>query len=620
MSFFIDSNVGNITVSQVCDFANTDLGYCPYDTQQPTVITFNDYKPRLTAITGFDPYAVYNSYVQQYFNSEEDLEAYVSRNYTQFYDKMIWLWGDPIYGGCALAPYNSSSFRIYFYYGIYLHPTYQKYFVNGYGNLFNYDITVNNSNFQHQHVEVPTGTYPNTMILNELYHVGYSGDITNSGQTMCCIGAPLITKNWYDTPTSVNSTPYSQYMTSNQWHDRWTIDYTTLTDVTNVMTLRERVLQYRITSAFTLTLQKNTESTSGWIDGQWFGTETSEVTPYLPDYVDGGGGGGGGISSTDQGVDPLPTNSLLNSGFVTLYNPTLSEIQQFASFLFTGLTDSMVNNLKKLLVNPLDYILSLSMVRFNPNGGNKEDIEFCGIDSGVDANLISDQYKHIKYKCATDIYESYKTALDYSNYTKAKIYIPYCGMYDVNIDMFMDGQATIDYYIDKVSGQCIAQLSMVKTGGKNKVAINSIVGVYTGNVLYTMPISSTDWRNTFNSLVGIATTFAMPSVGAVAGIAKEVTSQKVNVQTSGNLSSNYGFFGKQNPYIIIERPRTSVSTLHATRVGYPSYETIQLGKRKGFVKLKNSTFRMDKFPKITKQEIDELNTIMNEGVVVPETN
>lgn len=331
-------------------------------------------------------------------------------------------------------------------------------------------------------------------------------------------------------------------------------------------------------------------------------------------YDDGTGpGGGGGYQnrySQDTLPEGIPSLDLLNSGFVKIYNPSKAQLSDFASFLFSGITESAVDVFKRMMTNPIDYILFLNMYHIPMNSAAAAEIGFCGVGSGVLANVVNKQYYEIEY--ILNIKEFWGSALDYTNYTRAKIYIPYCGMYDINIDEFQDGTMFLRYVVDICSGSCIAFLG-TRREQKDGTPLRAVLYQFNGNCALSMPVSSTDWRNTFQSIMSIASMAIAPSTSAVTGIASEIMGQKVSVQKSGSLSANFGYLGKQTPYVIFERPELSLPYNYGYHEGYPANFKKKLSDVSGYTEIKDGTLISNNFTG-TDEELDMLSNILTGGV------
>jgi hypothetical protein len=288
-------------------------------------------------------------------------------------------------------------------------------------------------------------------------------------------------------------------------------------------------------------------------------------------YNTNGGGGGSWDTSSDQGGytkdDQFDTDAL-NSGFFTVYNPTKSEIISFNDYLFTDITDSMAAQLKKLIADPLDYVVFMAMCHFTPTVKNvKYPIKFCGLNSGVSANVVENQMQFIQ--CGTvyinDDNET-KSFLSYNPFFKCHLYLPYIGMVDLQIDDVMDCYISVQYIVDMLTGSCVAQVISKRTRKRCMSDIPNndgiVIGEYTGNCFENLPLSATDWRGLFQGVIQFAGGLTSAAGGNVAGLgamASAVMSDKVSVSRSGQLGANYGYMGFQKPYFIFERSNVAIA-------------------------------------------------------------
>ena len=262
------------------------------------------------------------------------------------------------------------------------------------------------------------------------------------------------------------------------------------------------------------------------------------------------------------------------------------------------------------MVNPIDYVLALNMIHIPLTTTNPADIGFCGISSGVSASVVTQQYYQIEYQ--VEVSEFWNTALDYSSYTKCKVYVPYCGIYEISIDEIQNGMLWLRYVVDVVSGSVVAFLG-TKRVQKDGTRLRATLAQYNGNCILSMPVSSTNWQNIFSSVLNIANMAIAPSPSSVAGMAQDIMSQKVSVQKSGSLAANFGYLGKQTPYIILERPELSIPVDYGHYEGYPANHKRKLSEVHGYTEVKENTLIYNKFSG-TDEEMEMLKSVLENGV------
>ena len=351
-------------------------------------------------------------------------------------------------------------------------------------------------------------------------------------------------------------------------------------------------------------------------------------------YNTNGGGGGAWDDSSDQGGYTKPsqfTTDALSCGFFTVYNPSEAEIKSFNNYIFTDITDAMASQLKKLIADPIDYVIFLAMIHFHPTVKNaKEPITFCGLNTGVTANVVKPQMQFVN--CGTVyISEHRETAsfLSYDPYFTAHLYLPYIGIVDISIDDIMDCYITIQYIIDMLSGACIAQVIQKRTtkrGDSDILNSEIVIGEYTGNCFENLPLSATDWRGLFQGIIQFAGGLVSTAGGNAAGLgamASAVMSDKVRVSRSGQLGANYGYIGFQKPYFLFERSNAAIAGEILGKDNKSSYGGWQgwtcniikkLGLFKGYTEIRPECLWVDKIDGITEEEAQMLRDDFANGV------
>lgn len=343
------------------------------------------------------------------------------------------------------------------------------------------------------------------------------------------------------------------------------------------------------------------------------------VEPYIepiPDndpYADGGssttGGGNGNYDNTSDVVDfpTIPSITASDTGFITLFKPSLQEMRDLASYMWTGLFD--VASFKKIFANPMDCILGLSIVPISIPGGTPIEVKVGNISTGIYMTPATSQY--VDVDCGSlNIEEYWGAYLDYSPYTKAELYLPYIGIHAISIDDIMGKTVTIKYRVDILSGACVA---FVKCG-------DSILYSFIGQCASSIPITGNDWTNVINGIMSIAGSVGsmVASGGMTAplvapGIASTaVNSMKPTIEKSGSLSGTGGLIGLQKPYFIITRPRQALPENQNTFTGYPSFITKKLADLTGYTEVE--VMHLENIS-ATNAEIEEIEILLKKGVI-----
>lgn len=365
---------------------------------------------------------------------------------------------------------------------------------------------------------------------------------------------------------------------------------------------------------------------------------SGNIDPYTPEgdegTTSGGGGGNHDLDSDDIDIPSLPGLSAVDTGFITLFNPSLSELQALSDYLWSPLFD--IDTVKKLFANPMDVFLGLSIVPVSiPNGGSKT-VKVAGISTGVTMTTAARQY--VEVNCGSiNVNEFWGAYLDYDPYTKAELYLPYIGTHPIAVDDIMGKTITIKYHVDILSGACVAY---VKCG-------SSVLYTFIGQCSSSIPINRSDWTSVINGALTIATAIgtmvatggasapmssgSAAEAGAATGAstakeaskkaamirgASNIASTAVNVmkpsiEKSGSISGTGGMMAIQKPYLIITRPKQAVPANQKHYMGYPSFITTFIGSLSGYTEMEY--IHLEGIS-ATDEELGEIESLLKGGV------
>lgn len=338
------------------------------------------------------------------------------------------------------------------------------------------------------------------------------------------------------------------------------------------------------------------------------------VEPSTDPYSNGGesdtGGGTGTFDGTSVDVDfaTLPTLSAVDTGFITIYNPSLAQLQALATYMWSGLFD--IDTFKKLFADPMQAILGLSIVPGPvPNGGSQT-VKVGNISTGVTMTKAATQY--IDIDCGTlNVEEFWGAYLDYEPYTKAEIYLPFIGVHQIAVDDIMNKAVHIKYHIDLLSGGCACE---IKCGG-------SVLYTFIGSCAVSIPVTGSDWTNLINGVLSAASAIgtmvatggatAPAAAGEIASAA--VNSLKPSIEKSGSIAGAGGLLAGKVPVLILTRPRQALPGKQNTFTGYPAFITRSLGAISGYTEV--HSIRLSGIDG-TESEIDEIEELLKGGVIL----
>lgn len=358
--------------------------------------------------------------------------------------------------------------------------------------------------------------------------------------------------------------------------------------------------------------------------------------PNDPNNSSGNSGGGGGGGSNDIGGDEhsggtTPTISALDSGLMTLYNPTVTELQSLGKFLWSDSFD--VNTFKKLFNDPFDTLLGLSIIPIKPNISGTHNIIFGNLDSGVSSSVVANQW--ISVDCGSlNLSEVWNGSLDYSPWTQVSIYLPFIGVKQLNTNDVMGSTLSLKYSFDVLSGACIAEISINHNLQGNKdsgFSYNANMGcVYTfeGQCATNIPLASMDFTNTIRAAIsavsigvgGIASiATGNPALGlASIGIGMTNTGIQANtptVERSGQLSGSNSIMASLQPCLFVSRPHICKPEKYYALRGVPSQVYVSdLSKCTGYFQI--ADVHNIHASGATDSELDQIKSLLTQGVFV----
>lgn len=395
--------------------------------------------------------------------------------------------------------------------------------------------------------------------------------------------------------------------------------------------------------------------------------------PYsgIPESEEGGGDGDEDNESENNPMDPLPTTSFVDTGFCRIYNPDISQVHALSQYMWTDTTflQTVINHLKQLIENPMDAIISLSLLPCSIPQGTAEEVKVMYVPTGVYMPPASQQFIDVDCGSVT-IKKNIGCALDYNPYTRIHLYLPYIGQVTLNTDEVMGKTLNLVYRIDIVTGICAAHI----------LVDQNIMYVFSGHCSITQPLTSADFSGYLNAMITAAKTVAAVAAGAggapevaaglIGGPAPRTTrtqQQALDIQTArnpktgrqitsgtdtykmdkttttegasfGELASraasntvssvmnsklivehangfggNSGYLAQRTPFLIVERARLCNPKEYGNYNGYPSMMYMNLGSVSGYTEVQQ--VQLTGF-NATNPELSEISELLKSGVIL----
>lgn len=304
----------------------------------------------------------------------------------------------------------------------------------------------------------------------------------------------------------------------------------------------------------------------------------------------------------------LPTTSALSTGFIKAYNLSAGEAQALSTYM---LTDSFIQGVKKLMANPIDYVIGFHMIPVKPTG-TSHNILIGGVDTGISSTQITQEY--IQYECGTiQVPEYWGAFIDYSS-TKVEIYVPFIGIMPLDIDDVMNATLTLTYNINVLSGACTAFLDC-----DTARTLHSVVYYWNGNMQSSIPITNNDYSQKLSMLMGgvgqLAGGYAAGNAGEMGmGAASIIGSvlKKPIIQKAGALAGDVGMLSQFTPFLIVTRPVQALPANYKALNGYASQIGGTIGSFSGYLECESVELAVS----CTDAERDEILSLLKGGVFV----
>lgn len=391
-------------------------------------------------------------------------------------------------------------------------------------------------------------------------------------------------------------------------------------------------------------------------------TGNDDLQPDFDPADPGGGGGGGGGGSdgtdTDDGSDTDPDTDKIEENvpepdaddvqlsttdvFYRSFVMSKGQLQQVSDFLWNQDNDVFDNLLEELAMvgqNRCNAIISLVQFPFDvaqATGTTSMDthvVKLGRVSTHVTGLALNRSFCTVDLGSCT-FHGKYKNFLDMEPYTKAWLYIPYCGITQISATQFLNRIVSVKMHIDLVTG---SGLAVVYSRDPENDEGNGVPMLYK-NCVVGMQIGVTGEQAGYlaQKYVKIATNVgktamdavANPNPAAVAGnilstFVDAWTGQNAPLESEGSSSPQCSMLTPQQCYLIVERPRLITGTDDALYVGgltnygklvgKACYKGGYVGSFTGFSKFANAKLDLDY---ATEKEKAEILNLLETGVYV----
>lgn len=333
-----------------------------------------------------------------------------------------------------------------------------------------------------------------------------------------------------------------------------------------------------------------------------------------PDYEGPGDGTDNGYTDPTVPSDTLGTTTAYgnNNILTTAYAMTAYKLNQLGAFLWGNSFESAIH---KINSSPLENIVSLRCYPFDMSGTG-ENIYLGNVDSGVSGDKLADNYNPTFSVGSVTIEGFYNSFLDYEPYTSLKIFLPFCGMKDLDLNYCMGKTLSVEYVVDIGTG----------TGSINIYVDTVLTYTYSCNIGFEIPLSSTNsgqvagalMSNAASTAVAVAVEAASENYLAMAGTLVtagiKAATTKHTTSTSGNFSANVWGRMPRTCYIVYDRPTYQNIALFNHTYGRMCNQSRVIGSLSGFTMITN--LDLSGIAIMTKEEEDIIRELFRDGIYV----
>ena len=277
-----------------------------------------------------------------------------------------------------------------------------------------------------------------------------------------------------------------------------------------------------------------------------------------------------------------PSKSAIATGFTPMYKVTDDDLKDLSAFLWS---DDFWDVVGKFFDNPSQAIIGLSIFPVSPKtASGKTTISPGGIATPAEGYKLTSQYRDVdmgtKY-----IKPAGYSFLDFHPFTKCKIFLPYCGIHDLDMNDIMGKTLNLHYIIDFLTGSCVAYI----------LVNGSLHYSFSGVMNMPVPISKSSYDQIVSSVistgVGVGTllittaTGGLTSPAAIGALtASGINSMNIhpNISYSSGGGGGNGLIGGQTPFLIYEEPIPKLPKYQNSYLGRPTFARHRLGDLSGF--------------------------------------
>lgn len=281
---------------------------------------------------------------------------------------------------------------------------------------------------------------------------------------------------------------------------------------------------------------------TNWKAGYYYTSSDDKTTAVI---AEGDGESDDDYTNPDDDIvipdAPSPFTSL---GFLnTSYALTRARCKSFSNFIWTA---GLFDNIKLMNQSPIENVVSCKIFPMT-FAGTDETMMLGNVETTTGAR-IGDTSTFLYDIGTVTVKPYYNSFLDYSPYTTLSIFLPFCGIHELDCKLLMGKTLNVKYAVDVVCGTCKALLYV------EGVELYS----FEGQMGIDIPIASGTRAQVEKALISgavstVSSIATQNPVGVATSLLNTATSSLHN-QTSGSHSSATSAYETLQVYLIYDRP------------------------------------------------------------------
>lgn len=316
-------------------------------------------------------------------------------------------------------------------------------------------------------------------------------------------------------------------------------------------------------------------------------------------------------------VDRIPTHepdattvTLSNTHYYRLSQEDLKDF--FIDLWSLDFSDLIFNQVTGVYTNLIENVVSLRwfpvMLQALGEIGTTEGIKL-GYTTLETAGTTISSVAELMLGGIFDIKPVYNSYMDYAPYTEIQVFLPFYGMLDLDVNLFMDHKLVVHFTVDIASGlityyilrdETIVQQVQAKCGIDIPITLSSMIDV-----------ASQISNNVVSKSVSLASATSNGSpIGMVGAVLGNTASPKMHYLSG--VGDNGALYGNRRVTLFIKHPQYNRPANYGKMVGYPTYGKFSLSKLTGFVVIENPKIKMTE--KMELSEYNEIISLMQGGI------